>query len=470
MREGVQFHQGWGEMTAEDVAWYFNLLNTVTNPESKHDTGVQIFDLASAEVIDRYTVRFNWLGFGGYTLMQEFTDLQEGVEVSSKKAFEDKGADWLLENLPIGTGPYEIQKWIQNEEIRLVAVADHWAKVPYISRVSVLAVPEGSTRRAMLESHQVQAAEIGLKDMPAMADLGFRLAPEVIQGGINLSFTGNYWENTNAQTGEALERERDISVPWIGDPFELGSTYDENTPSMQNSKKVRTALSLDIDRELIAETILSGIGFPISVAHMSTDDALLAKYEGRWDIPYDPAAAKQLLIDAGFPDGFDADIWTGPSGIGVEIWDAVGSIWLNDLNVTPVFDRTDYYAKHRPAIVSRTATAIHSACCFGLSTWPMEWSETSYNFPAGYNVGFESPKTSQLYLDKRRIADPVAVEQLGVDQYDFYKEWMVNVGIVRYPAGPMYDPQFMEWDEGRMRPIQWGKLGGLRSFEWIQLK
>jgi ABC-type transport system substrate-binding protein len=46
MREGVQFHHGWGEMTAEDVAWYFNLLNTVTNPESKHDTGVQIFDLA----------------------------------------------------------------------------------------------------------------------------------------------------------------------------------------------------------------------------------------------------------------------------------------------------------------------------------------------------------------------------------------------------------------------------------------
>ena len=109
----------------------------------------------------------------------------------------------------------------------------------------------------MLESGQAHGAQIGLKDMPAMINSGFKLAPELIQGQINLGFGGNYWENVHAKTGEPLARDRDTSIPWVGDPYENGTTYDENTPSMQRSREVRWALSQSIDRDLIAETVLS---------------------------------------------------------------------------------------------------------------------------------------------------------------------------------------------------------------------
>ena len=281
LQEGVQFHQDFGELTADDVAWYFNLINTNTNPESKHDTGVQIFDLSGAEAIDRYTVRFNWAGYGGYTLMMEFTDLQEGVETMSKKAFDTKGQEWMSQNVPITTGPFEVQKWTQGEEIRLIAVPEHWRKTSNIARVSILAVPEGTTRRAMLESGQAHGAQIGLKDMPAMINSGFKLAPELIQNQVNLGFGGNYWENVHAKTGEPLERTRDTSFPWVGDPYEDGDTYSEDTDSMKRSRLVRWALSQSIDRDLIAETVLSDLGWGFPTGHMSTDDPLYLQHPGR---------------------------------------------------------------------------------------------------------------------------------------------------------------------------------------------
>ncbi len=469
LQEGVQFHQDFGELTADDVAWYFNLINTNTNPESKHDTGVQIFDLAMAEAIDRYTVRFNWGSYGGYTLMMEFTDLQEGVETMSKKAFDTKGQEWMSENVPITTGPFEVQKWTQGEEIRLIAVPDHWRKTSNIARVSILAVPEGTTRRAMLESGQAHGAQIGLKDMPAMINSGFKLAPELIQNQVNLGFGGNYWESIHAKSGEPLERTRDISKPWVGDPYENGDTYDENTPSMQNSRKVRWALSQAIDRDLIAETVLSDLGWGFPVGHMSTDDPLYLNNPGRWDIPYDPEAAQALLEEAGHGGCSDLtpNVWTGPSGVGVEVWDAVGVMWQTNLGCTPEYDRTDYYAQHRPGIVARTSINIYSGCCPGMGIWPMEWSFSSENYPGGFGVGIETPTHSRIYTTKKQTSDPEKVIALGLEQHDFNHYWQLFSGIVRFPDGSMYDPQTVYWED--MRPFQWNKIGGLRSFEDAKL-
>ena len=469
LQEGVQFHQDFGEMTADDVAWYFNLINTNTNPESKHDTGVQIFDLASAEAIDRYTVRFNWAGYGGYTLMQEFTDLQEGVEVMSKRAFDTKGQEWMAENVPITTGPFEVQKWTQGEEIRLIAVPDHWRKTSYIARVSILSVGEATTRRAMLESGQAHAAHVGLNDMPALINSGFKLAPEIIQGQVNMAFGGNYWENTHAKTGEALERERRIDVPWVGDPYENGDMYDENTPSMARSQKVRWALSQAIDRDLLAETILYELGWGFPVGHMSTDDPLYLSNPGRWEIPYDPMKANALLEEAGYGgcEGLKPIVWTGPSGTGVQVWDAVGVMWQTELGCEVEFDRTDYYAQHRPGIVARTSVNIYSGCCPGMGIWPMEWSFTSHNYPGGFGVGIETPTHTRLYLGKQRASKPEDSLALGLEQHDFNHSTMLFSGLVRFPDGAMYDPGAVYWEQ--MRPYQWGKIGGMRSFEWARL-
>ena len=159
-------------------------------------------------------------------------------------------------------------------------------------------------------------------------------------------------------------------------------------------------------------------------------------------------------------------VWTGPSGVGVEVWDAVGVMW-QDLGCTAQFDRTDYYAQHRPGIVARTSINIYSGCCPGMGIWPMEWSFTSHNYPGGFGVGIETPTHSRIYTTKQRTSEPEAVIQLGLGQHDFNHYWQLFSGIVRFPDGAMYDPQTVVWDD--MRPFQWNKIGGLRSFEDARL-
>lgn len=427
---------------------------------------MQIFDLLRAEVVDRYTARFHWDAFGSHTFMMEFSDLQEGVEVGSKRAYDERGIEWLKDNL-VFTGPFEVSKWVERAEIELRAFPDHWRKVPYVERVRILAVPEASTRRAMLESGEAHAAEIGLKDRPALFEKGFKLAPETSRGTLLITFGGNYWEWKHARTGEVLQRERDISKPWIGNPFENGETFDPNTPSMQRSKKVRWALSQSIDREALVDTILQGQGEADYTPHMFNDDPIWKKYQDKWTIPYDPEGARALLKEAGYERGFPVEIWTGPTGIGVELWEGVGNFWLSELNLRPEFDRSDYYV-FRPTIVGRTSKKLYSGCCTNLGVWPLEWSLTSYNYPAGFNIGLELPKASENYIKKRQTTDPVETERLAVDTLDYYHEWMIFPGVVEWPDGAVYNPKLVEWEQ--MRPYQWSKFGGLRSFEWVRLK
>ena len=74
----------------------------------------------------------------------------------------------------------------------------------------------------------------------------------------------------------------------MGNPFENGDTYDENTPSMQNSLKVRQALSRAIDREGLNTALQEGLGGPAYFAYQPGNDTPLFKkgvYPAGWEIP-----------------------------------------------------------------------------------------------------------------------------------------------------------------------------------------
>ena len=92
VHDGIEFHKGWGPLTAHDVVWYFNLIHPLNNPESRHDTGVQQHGiLDNAEVVDNKTFRFNWAAFAGHTLWMTYTDVQEGMGPFSKAIYGRQG-------------------------------------------------------------------------------------------------------------------------------------------------------------------------------------------------------------------------------------------------------------------------------------------------------------------------------------------------------------------------------------------
>ena len=83
--KAYQFHGGYGEMTAVDVAFSWNDANPKIQPDSVHDTGGDLANLVrEVEVIDDYKVRFHWVAFGGHALLQYVSNFWEGISIFSR--------------------------------------------------------------------------------------------------------------------------------------------------------------------------------------------------------------------------------------------------------------------------------------------------------------------------------------------------------------------------------------------------
>ena len=484
LNEGIQFHRGWGELTAEDVKWTYHALMPSFTEQARHDSSAEI-DLAinNVEPIDTYTARFHWDAFAGHTLTALFTDANEGTGIFPKietvksgigVATDEEANEWMRTNIT-GTGSFEMDGWVVQDGMYLTAFTDHWEKVPFVEQVRIREVPEASTRRAMLESGEAQIAGLALKDWPALLGSGlFAQSPEGSKNIHGFPFGGNYWEWTFAnpnspEFGQDLpETLRDTSLPWIGDPYENSpGVFDENTPSMQRSLKVRRALSMSIDREGINEAILNGLGTPQDLGGQWDTDPVWLENQDKWRYGYNIEEAKKLLDEAGYGDGFEVHFWAGLSGEDVEMSEAIAADWLNSLNIQSTHDRRTY-STIRPSLVTRTFPVLRMhGCCGWPGTWPIEFIWSSYG-RGGYNDALELPKASEVNGFKQSNTDPVLLKEAAVEMRQYLYDWALRPAIVASPGRMIYDVNAVEsWN---MRPFLQFRHDGIHDLEWVKLK
>ncbi len=468
LREGIQFHGGYGEMTATDVAFSWNDANPKIQPDSIHDTGGDLANLVSeVEVIDDYKVRFNWIAFGGHTLLQYITNFHEGISIFSKAFFDEVGPEGMRTRI-VGTGPFEVTEWTQHKGVFLEALDDHWRKRPYVAAANVLQVTEASVRKSMLKTGQAQIGELALTDWKEMFEEGFSQAPEGFWGDASYVYSGNYWEDKLAIDGQPFTSDTpgdllfkpplDTSLPWIGDPADPAS--------MERSKKVRTAMAMAIDREKLMTALTDGFG---RVSYAPGWDVNHPFYKGDWDIPHDVAGAQALLAEVGLSDGFDVEWWAGPSaGSGETIQEAIGIEWLANLNINSTFDKQNY-SSYRPSLVNRTNKKIFfsGGAASAPPTWPTDLHATSLGRPGGYNRAMEIPIFAETYLAMAKESDIEVLRDLVTKMFDWNREWMVWVGVYQNPVAALYNPALIsEW---QMLPEGKGVLGRMNSLEWVRL-
>ena len=144
LNKGIQFHRGWGELTAEDIMWtYYALMPSYTD-QARHDSSAEI-DLAIEEVEprDKYTARFHWDKLAGHTLTALFTDALEGTgmfpkiqTVMDQLGFdtEEEANEWMRTNVT-GIGSFVMDEWTVQKGMFLSAFVDHWNQVPYVEKV-----------------------------------------------------------------------------------------------------------------------------------------------------------------------------------------------------------------------------------------------------------------------------------------------------------------------------------------------
>ncbi len=462
VREGIQFHKDWGELTAEDVVYTYNAGNPGITPEAVHDT-LPSPTIGSLELLSKYVARMHLNSFSANTFLS-ISDLGEGVPIMSSRVQADQGTDWMRQNI-ILSGPFEVPEWTQQKGIYLEARSDgeHWKGMPHIERFDMIEVPESATRRAMVESGQAEMGEIPIKDWTALLEQGMARSSEGVSNARGILFQGNYWETEHPRFGDTLERMIDDSKPWIAKMDDMAGR--------ERARDVRIAISQCVDREAILDTILAGQGRVAYVQYIHPDTALYGKVDGdtRWNIPFDCEGSKALLAKHGLSDGFTInDYWAGPSGVVVEMAEAMAATWLSELNIKVELDRQSY-STWRPGLISRTVNGVHGSFNPGTAPpiWANEWTWSAVASPAGYNSGNELPEASETVLAKEQTTNQEELEQFTLDWVDFIFEERFGFTVGTMPNNTIYNPEVI--DSWEMRPMTNFRVGGMKSLENIIL-
>jgi peptide/nickel transport system substrate-binding protein len=303
LRKGVPFHGGHGEVTAEDVKYTFT---AIAQEGSANGLAPEFRLVTSLEIADPYTLTVHFakpfVTFGNR--------VTQGLFASSafihSKTYRETSGDEGVERHPIGTGPWKFVEHIRGDRIVYEAVENHWRAVPHFKRLVFLKVPEPATRMAMLRAGSVDVIETGGEYAEELKNLGVRM--------LVMPNTAWVWVILGGQW--PTQPTYDSTVPWA-------------LPDAERARKVRLALNLAVDKRAIIQRVLGGLGTPAGAVNFYpaapwATEALVQPY------PFDPAKAKALLAEAGYPNGFEVTMnltaWPG-RGFLPDVGEAVATYW-----------------------------------------------------------------------------------------------------------------------------------------------
>jgi len=302
LRKNVRFHNG-DPFTADDVKFSFERYKGAAATILKAK-------VARIEIVDPHRVRF--------VLKQAWPDFltfygtpATGAAWIVPKKYVEKVGDEGFKKAPVGAGPYRFVSFRPGVELTLEAFEQYWRKSPAVKTLVLRVIPDESTRLAALKRGEV--------------DIGY-------------SITGPLAEEVKRTPGLTLKPTYLVFTAWLN----FSDQWDPKSP--WHDKRVRQAANLAIDRQGINQAAYLGL------ARVSSG-IIPHKMEYYWEapaIPYDPARAKRLLAEAGFPNGFDAGELVGDTIYGT----ALGEPAVNSINAVGirvrlrVMERAAYYSQY----------------------------------------------------------------------------------------------------------------------------
>ncbi len=298
LKQGIKFSDG-SDLDADDVVFTFNRL---PNPPGASIPIKFIANLLDrVEKVDRYTVLFHLtepvLDFPSY--------LADAMILSSEIGPDASPSDFNTLGAAIGTGPYRPISWKRGDAIIYEANPHYWGAKPAWEKVTLKFIPNHSARIAALLSGDIQLTNgIPAADIPRLAD------------SENIALVGR---DSNRALYFHLDIGREIS-PHITD--KSGNPI----PNPLRDLRVRQALSISLDRQLIVDKLLEGFASPanqwLAKGYMGHNATLP-------EITVDVDRAKQLLTEAGYPDGFKV-VLHGTANLynaDVRVLQAMASMW-----------------------------------------------------------------------------------------------------------------------------------------------
>jgi ABC-type transport system substrate-binding protein len=363
LRSGVKFHDG-TDFNADAVKV---TLERIIDPKTNATRRPNYLIIKSVDVVDPLTVKITTTG--------PFADLpfllmDRSAFVVSPTAMNKLGvADFGLH--PVGTGPFKFVEWVPNDHITLDANPDYWKGKPNVSRITYRIMPEAGARNAALRAGE--------------ADIIMGVSPNDL---------------------DSLRKDPNVTVFQQDSLSQVTSEMRQTKPPF-NDKRVRQAMNYAIDKKSVVNDIMMGAG---RIADSPGPPGVwgsisLTPYE------YNPAKAKQLLADAGYPNGFDGNLfyvsgrWAGDEQVTQAMqayWAAIG-VKIN-LQKVDNAGLDDYLSRDPDTMAGWTTQQIRTSLYMDYHLYRLFNSEAA-RIKSAQRSGYSNPQVDDLLAKGRASFD-----------------------------------------------------------------
>jgi peptide/nickel transport system substrate-binding protein len=255
LRQGVKFHDG-SDWNAEVCKWNLD--------QYRAGARAELDRVASVDVVDDYTVKLTLSSFDN-TIINALCNGADAGRMISKQSFEANGGkDWAEKN-PVGTGAWKFVSWEKDVGIKYTRFDDYWGGKPYLDGIELIRFADATAELLALKAGEIDSDSVSPSD-----------AADLLAEG--------KWDMVLAPFGQV--------------PALAGAADDPYFSKLE----VRQAMSYALDTAALNEGIGKGYWIDINQWAIPGTWAYNPNVE---DYPYNPEKAKQLLADAGFPDGID---------------------------------------------------------------------------------------------------------------------------------------------------------------------
>ncbi|MFI5030735.1 MAG: ABC transporter substrate-binding protein [Reyranellales bacterium] len=285
LRPGLKFHNG-DPITTEDVKFSFERYKGAS-------AAILHARVSEVEIVDPQVVRFHlkepWPDF-----MTFYGTTASAAGIVVPKNYLTQVGDDGFRKHPVGAGPYKFVRHRPGVEVELEAFAGYWRRVPNVKTLIMRSVAEATTRAVVVKTGE--------------ADFG-------------LVLDGPDAEGIRRDPRMQVVASKHASIFWI----EFTEQWDPKSP--WHDPRLRLAANLALDRQQINEAACLGFCPPAGVIVPRVMDFALQAAPP----PYDPAKAKKLLADAGYPNGLDAGEFAAIPG-----FPTVAEAVVNELNAAGI--------------------------------------------------------------------------------------------------------------------------------------
>lgn len=410
LRPDARFHHGYGRVTAQDVV--FSLMR-------HKDPAVASVHLGDAAIIDDVqaldddTVQITLTQpFPGF--LTEYLAYRPGYIVS-ERAMEDLGGAFGTN--PVGSGPFEWANYVPNSQITLRPFSDYYGDTGTLSEVRVVYIKEDALFQIALQNGDV--------------DVGYVHEADIQQSLLN---------NTSLKT---------VSAPAAQTMYLM---LNVTRPPLDDVR-VRRALEYATNKDQLVGFVLNGLGAPTD----TLPNPYVFGYLDEVKYHYDPDQARELLAEAGYPNGFDISIMVRPQQLEAEQATALQSMWREvGVNVTIIGPIESAQASER-----RTAGNFEITTVARMRLGPDQYFTPQYHsksIPTSNSSRYSNPEMD-------RLIDEAKAELNDDRRRELYYE-IQRLAQDELPVIPLYNPLLVV----AMRPeVNGVRIPGSESFLFSEI-